>query len=100
MFLFPDDMMRLRSVLDAALRNIHSSSHLFKLAQDAFRLGLPGEGQRNSLLLNAALELGLQVRKFIMNCSLLDFNMLNFEILLQYTKSKPSNIFPFLRLCV
>lgn len=53
--------MRLRSVLDAALRNIHSSSHLFKLAQDAFRLGLPGEGQRNSLLLNAALELGLQV---------------------------------------
>lgn len=61
MFLFPDDMMRLRSVLDAALRNIHSSSHLFKLAQDAFRLGLPGEGQRNSLLLNAALELGLQV---------------------------------------
>ena len=56
-----DDVMRLRSVLDAALRNIHSSSHLFKLAQDAFRLGLPGEGQRNSLLLNAALELGLQV---------------------------------------
>lgn len=64
MFLFPDDMMRLRSVLDAALRNIHSSSHLFKLAQDAFRLGLPGEGQRNSLLLNAALELGLQVSCF------------------------------------
>ncbi|XP_047482304.1 zinc finger SWIM domain-containing protein 4-like isoform X2 [Penaeus chinensis] len=58
-----NDMMRLRSVLDAALRNIHSSSHLFKLAQDAFRLGLPGEGQRNSLLLNAALELGLQVMR-------------------------------------
>ena len=51
-------------MLDAALRNIHSSSHLFKLAQDAFRLGLPGEGQRNPLLLNAALELGLQVRFF------------------------------------
>ncbi|XP_066974337.1 zinc finger SWIM domain-containing protein 5-like isoform X2 [Macrobrachium rosenbergii] len=58
-----NDVMRLRSVLDAALRNIHSSSHLFKLAQDAFRLGLPGEGQRNSLLLNAALELGLQVMR-------------------------------------
>ena len=58
-----DDVARLRSVLDAALRNIHSSSHLYKLAQDAFRLGLPQDSHRNSLLLNAALELGLQVTR-------------------------------------
>lgn len=89
MFLFPDDMMRLRSVLDAALRNIHSSSHLFKLAQDAFRLGLPGEGQRNSLLLNAALELGLQVSCFyilVVNMSLTILNGITHRLTLGFEK--------------
>ncbi|KAB7499852.1 Zinc finger SWIM domain-containing protein 6 [Armadillidium nasatum] len=62
-----NDVLRLRSVLDSSLRNIHSSSHLFKLAQDAFRLGLPSEGQRNTLLLNAALELGLQVMRMTLS---------------------------------
>lgn len=89
MFLFPDDMMRLRSVLDAALRNIHSSSHLFKLAQDAFRLGLPGEGQRNSLLLNAALELGLQVSCFyilVVNMGLTILNGITHRLTLGFEK--------------
>ncbi|KAF2349650.1 hypothetical protein FHG87_019593 [Trinorchestia longiramus] len=56
-----DDVLRLRAALDSALRNIHSSAHLFKLAQDAFRIATPQDGVRNTLLLNAALELGLQV---------------------------------------
>ena len=40
-FLFADDIRQLRAVLDCAQRNVHSSSHLFKLAQDAFAYALP-----------------------------------------------------------
>ena len=36
-----DDVRQLRAVLDCAQRNVHSSSHLFKLAQDAFAYALP-----------------------------------------------------------
>ena len=53
--------MRLRTVLDCAQRNIHSSSQLFKLAQDAFKTATPVDAARHGPLLNAALELGLQV---------------------------------------
>lgn len=60
--LFTDDMYRLRTVLDSGKRNIHSSSQLFKLAQDAFKIATPTENPRHVPLLNAALELGLQVR--------------------------------------
>lgn len=35
------DPGKLASVLEAAQRHIHSSSHLFKLAQDAFRYAMP-----------------------------------------------------------
>ena len=63
-----NDVLRLRAALDAALRNIHSSNHLFKLAQDAFRLATPQDGPRNTLLLNAALELGLQVLRLTLSC--------------------------------
>ena len=38
---FADDIRQLRAVLDCAQRNVHSSSHLFKLAQDAFAYALP-----------------------------------------------------------
>ena len=55
------DVIRLRTVLDSAQRNIHSSSQLFKLAQDAFKIATPADGPRHMPLLNAALELGLQV---------------------------------------
>ncbi len=58
---FLDDMLRLRTVLDSAQRNIHSSSQLFKLAQDAFKIATPTENPRHMPLLNAGLELGLQV---------------------------------------
>ena len=57
-----DDMYRLRLVLEAAQLNIHGSTHLFKLAQDAFRFATSAEGPRPAMLLSAALELGLQVR--------------------------------------
>ena len=60
-YLCADDMLRLRTVLDSAQRNIHSSSQLFKLAQDAFKIATPTDSPRHMPLLNAALELGLQV---------------------------------------
>lgn len=53
--------MRLRTVLESAQRNIHSSSHLFKLAQDAFRYAIPENGQGHPTLLSVSFELGLQV---------------------------------------
>lgn len=53
--------MRLRTVLESAQRHIHSSSHLFKLAQDAFRFATPETGPRHPTLLSVAFELGLQV---------------------------------------
>ena len=58
-------MYRLRMVLEAAQMNIHGSTHLFKLAQDAFRFATSVEGPRPAMLLSAALELGLQVRVIV-----------------------------------
>lgn len=55
------EVMRLRTVLESAQRHIHSSSHLFKLAQDAFRFATPETGPRHPTLLSVAFELGLQV---------------------------------------
>ena len=60
--------------MEAAQRHIHSSSHLFKVAQDAFRYALPNANQEQEMrqttlvvpikhphLLNVAFQLGLQV---------------------------------------
>lgn len=58
-----DNLVQLTAVLEAAQRHIHSSSHLFKLAQDAFRYAVPGEGPRQPALLNVAFQLGLQVMR-------------------------------------
>ncbi|XP_029837511.4 zinc finger SWIM domain-containing protein 5 [Ixodes scapularis] len=59
-----DDVMRLRTVMKSSQRNIHSSSQLFKLAQDAFRIAVPQDGgPRHLALLNVAFELGLQVMR-------------------------------------
>lgn len=55
--------MRLRTVLESSQRHIHSSSHLFKLAQDAFRFATPENGPRHPTLLSVAFELGLQVNE-------------------------------------
>lgn len=54
-------MLRLRTVLEAIQKNIHSSSLIFKLAQDAFKIATPADSQPDMTLLNVALELGLQV---------------------------------------
>lgn len=62
------DPTRLSSVLESARRNIHSSSHLFKLAQDAFRFSTPESDHRNRTLLGVAFELGLQVMRMTLTC--------------------------------
>lgn len=54
-------MLRLRTVLEAIQKNIHSSSLIFKLAQDAFKIATPADSPPDITLLNVALELGLQV---------------------------------------
>ena len=67
------DINKLPLVLEAAQRHIHSSSHLFKVAQDAFKYALPNQEQdparqttlvvpiKHPHLLNVAFQLGLQV---------------------------------------
>lgn len=60
-FLPPGDMLRLRTVLEVIQKNIHSSSLIFKLAQDAFKIATPADSPPDITLLNVALELGLQV---------------------------------------
>lgn len=62
------DPARLSQVLESARRNIHSSSHLFKLAQDAFRFATPESDHRNRTLLGVAFELGLQVMRMTLTC--------------------------------
>jgi len=58
-----DDIAQLGAVLEAGQRHVHSSSHLFKLAQDASRFAIPPDGPRHSALLNVAFQLGLQVMR-------------------------------------
>ncbi|XP_064624663.1 zinc finger SWIM domain-containing protein 4-like isoform X2 [Lineus longissimus] len=62
-----NDIIRLRTVLDSAQRNIHSSSQLFKLAQDAFKIATPVDCAKHVPLLNAALQLGLQVMRMTLS---------------------------------
>ena len=64
----PGDMLRLRTVLEAVQKNIHSSSLIFKLAQDAFKIATPGDHPPDITLLNVALELGLQVCACVCVC--------------------------------
>lgn len=84
---------RLAGVLESARRNIHSSSHLFKvsvlwvggytndgsgvlmsirfhsqLAQDAFRYATTDASSRSKILLSVAFELGLQVMRMTLTC--------------------------------
>uniref|UniRef100_A0A8C5D1H0 Zinc finger, SWIM-type containing 5 n=1 Tax=Gadus morhua TaxID=8049 RepID=A0A8C5D1H0_GADMO len=61
------DMLRLRTVLEAVQKNIHSSSLIFKLAQDAFKIATPGDHPPDITLLNVALELGLQVMRMTLS---------------------------------
>lgn len=52
-------------MLEAIQKNIHSSSLIFKLAQDAFKIATPADSPPDITLLNVALELGLQVPFFL-----------------------------------
>ncbi|XP_072430531.1 zinc finger SWIM domain-containing protein 5 isoform X1 [Chiloscyllium punctatum] len=61
------DMLRLRTVLEAIRKNIHSSSLIFKLAQDAFKIATPADIPPDITLLNVALELGLQVMRMTLS---------------------------------
>uniref|UniRef100_A0A8C8SQ20 Zinc finger SWIM-type containing 5 n=1 Tax=Pelusios castaneus TaxID=367368 RepID=A0A8C8SQ20_9SAUR len=61
------DMLRLRTVLEAIQKNIHSSSLIFKLAQDAFKIATPADNNPDTTLLNVALELGLQVMRMTLS---------------------------------
>ena len=67
-------MIHLGSILEASQKHIHSSTHLFKLAQDAFRYAEPTDSNSTTetsaaapvpadskALLNVAFQLGLQV---------------------------------------
>ena len=64
----PDDAIRLKAVLYSAQNNIHSSSQLFKLAQETFKLAT-ADGVKHKPLMNTALKLGLQVTlKGCMHC--------------------------------
>lgn len=58
-----DNPGQLSGVLEAAQRHVHSSSHLFKLAQDAFRFAVPTDGHRHQGLLKVSFQLGLQVMR-------------------------------------
>ncbi|XP_039094561.1 zinc finger SWIM domain-containing protein 5 [Hyaena hyaena] len=61
------DTLRLRTILDAIQKHIHSSSLIFKLAQDAFKIATPTDSSTDSTLLNVALELGLQVMRMTLS---------------------------------
>lgn len=61
-FLFvAGDVRRLETVLESIQKNIHSSSHIFKLAQDAFKIATLMDSLPDITLLKVSLELGLQV---------------------------------------
>ncbi|XP_015508480.1 zinc finger SWIM domain-containing protein 6 isoform X3 [Parus major] len=54
------DVRRLETVLESIQKNIHSSSHIFKLAQDAFKIATLMDSLPDITLLKVSLELGLQ----------------------------------------
>ncbi|XP_030920994.1 zinc finger SWIM domain-containing protein 6-like, partial [Geospiza fortis] len=56
------DVQRLETVLESIQKNIHSSSHIFKLAQDAFKIATLMDSLPDITLLKVSLELGLQVQ--------------------------------------
>lgn len=57
----PGDAGKLETVLESIQKNIHSSSHIFKLAQDAFKIATLMDSLPDITLLKVSLELGLQV---------------------------------------
>ncbi|XP_064296077.1 zinc finger SWIM domain-containing protein 6 isoform X1 [Phalacrocorax carbo] len=61
------DVRRLETVLESIQKNIHSSSHIFKLAQDAFKIATLMDSSPDITLLKVSLELGLQVMRMTLS---------------------------------
>ncbi|XP_068033767.1 zinc finger SWIM domain-containing protein 6-like isoform X4 [Anomalospiza imberbis] len=61
------DVQRLEKVLESIQKNIHSSSHIFKLAQDAFKIATLMDNLPDITLLKVSLELGLQVMRMTLS---------------------------------
>ncbi|KAK2818641.1 hypothetical protein Q5P01_024202 [Channa striata] len=61
------DAHRLPTVLESIQKNIHSSSHIFKLAQDAFKIATLMDSLPDITLLKVSLELGLQVMRMTLS---------------------------------
>lgn len=57
----PGDAQKLETVLESIQKNIHSALHIFKLAQDAFKIATHMDSLLDITLLKVSLELGLQV---------------------------------------
>lgn len=57
----PGDARKLETMLESIQKNIHSASHIFKLAQDAFKIATLMDSLPDITLLKVSLELGLQV---------------------------------------
>ncbi|XP_036165217.1 zinc finger SWIM domain-containing protein 6 isoform X6 [Myotis myotis] len=64
---FTGDVRRLETVLESIQKNIHSSSHIFKLAQDAFKIATLMDTLPDITLLKVSLELGLQVMRMTLS---------------------------------
>ncbi|KAM6986774.1 LOW QUALITY PROTEIN: zinc finger SWIM domain-containing protein 6-like [Aplochiton taeniatus] len=61
------DARKLETVLESIQKNIHSSSHIFKLAQDAFKIATLMDNLPDITLLKVSLELGLQVMRMTLS---------------------------------
>uniref|UniRef100_A0A3B4U8K1 Zinc finger SWIM-type containing 6 n=1 Tax=Seriola dumerili TaxID=41447 RepID=A0A3B4U8K1_SERDU len=61
------DAHKLQTVLESIQKNIHSSSHIFKLAQDAFKIATLMDSLPDITLLKVSLELGLQVMRMTLS---------------------------------
>ncbi|XP_056434250.1 zinc finger SWIM domain-containing protein 6-like [Gadus chalcogrammus] len=61
------DACKLQTVLESIQKNIHSSSHIFKLAQDAFKIATLMDSLPDITLLKVSLELGLQVMRMTLS---------------------------------
>ncbi|XP_076140231.1 zinc finger SWIM domain-containing protein 6-like [Alosa pseudoharengus] len=57
----------LETVLESIQKNIHTSSHIFKLAQDAFKIATLMDSLPDITLLKVSLELGLQVMRMTLS---------------------------------
>ncbi|XP_077353059.1 zinc finger SWIM domain-containing protein 6-like isoform X1 [Festucalex cinctus] len=61
------DVHKLQTVLESIQTNVHSSSHIFKLAQDAFKMATLTDGLPELTLLKVSLQLGIQVMRMTLS---------------------------------